>query len=114
MKQGLNEPCFFITCLSNKTNRVVGSRYQLQTVFNVVYLPKKSNEEYKDCHEVSERITDCLELITVDKELIRVKNLNNEVRDGVLQISFNVDLFLMKITEKEVMNSLISNAIIKK
>ncbi len=51
----------------------------------------------------------CLEIITVDGNLVRVKNLKAEPSDGNLQVTFNVDMIFMGVVEKDMIEVIESN-----
>lgn len=110
IRQGLNEPCFFIQCL-NPTNKLfLGKRYFRQNQFVVQYFPE-SDEVQRECNAVTERLYKCLEYITFNGESkpVRGTQMHSEMIDGVLNFFVNYDCFVYKIEQNEVMETLESN-----
>ena len=95
IKQGLKEPCFFITCLNPTTELFLGKRYFRTNQFCIQYFPE-TNEKQRECNGVAERMLQCLEYITIygeDKPIMGTK-MKYEVVDGVLNFFVNYDCFL--------------------
>lgn len=110
IKQGLKEPCFFITCLNPTTELFLGKRYFRTNQFCIQYFPE-TNEKQRECNGVAERMLQCLEYITIygeDKPIMGTK-MKYEVIDGVLNFFVNYDCFVYKIEQNEVMETLESN-----
>lgn len=100
IKQGLNEPCFFIQCLNPSSKLFFGKRYFRQNRFCIQYFPRTDNKQM-ECNDVAERMITCLEYITVNDELYRGTNMNHEVIDGVLNFFVNYDCFVVRRVETE-------------
>ena len=98
VEQGLKEPCFSILCLQPTFQQFLGKRYLRTNQFCIHYFPK-SRERQSECNEVTERLFNLLETITVDGDLVRGTSLHSEVSDGVLSFFVNYDLFVYKIEE---------------
>lgn len=94
IKQGLKEPCFSILCLNPTVEQFLGKRYFRTNQFCIHYFSKADSRS--ECHEVAERLIDCLETITVDGDLVRGNSLHSEINDGVLSFFVNYDLFTYK------------------
>lgn len=92
VKQGLKEPCFFVSCISPNTKLLRGRRYQSTNQFTIQYLTN-ADEPRADCNKVSEQLFDCLELITVDGDLMRGTGMETVVSDDVLTFTVNYDYF---------------------
>ena len=96
VEQGLNEPCFFVSCI-NPTNKLFfGKRYFRKNQFCIQYFPANKDREKEECNEVAERLFSCLEYITVTGDLVRGTKMNCDVVDGVLNFFVNYDLFIYK------------------
>jgi hypothetical protein len=95
IKQGLNEPCFSILCLNPTRKQVLGKRYFRKNMFCIHYFPS-SDEKQSECHAVTERLMDVLEIITVDGDLCRGTEMHGEVVDGVLSFFVNYDMYVYK------------------
>lgn len=114
IKQGLKEPCFFISCL-NPTNKVFfGERYFRTNQMCIQYIPTNTSVEKEECNAVVERLFNCLEYITVGEEPVRGSKMNSEIIDGILNFFVNYDLFIMKLkNEKVAMNEILKNVAVK-
>lgn len=101
IKQGLKEPCFSIALLKPSTTQFLGKRYYKTHSFCIHYFPKSQTEAKSECFDVSERLTSCLEYITVDGDLTRGTGMNSEMTNGVLSFFVNYDMFVIKEQDKE-------------
>ena len=107
VEQGLKEPCFSVLCLKPTINQFLGTRYHRTNQFCVHYFPKSKNEPRLECYAVQERLMDCLELITIDGDLVRGTSMHGEINDDVLSFFVNYDMFVYKEKEAaEPMNSM--------
>lgn len=106
IKQGLVEPCFFISCLNPANTQFLGRRYQRTNQFSIQYFPK--SETQRECNDVAERMYDCLEYITIDGDTrpIRGTKMNHQVVDGVLLFFVNYDFFTRKTEEQTPMETM--------
>lgn len=95
VKQGLVEPCFSILCLNPTINQVFGKRYFRKNIFCIHYFPS-SDEKQSECHAVTERLMNALEIITVDGDLCRGTDMHGEVVDNVLSFFVNYDMYVYK------------------
>lgn len=114
IKQGLKEPCFFITCLNPTTELFLGKRYFRTNQFCIQYFPE-TNEEQRECNGVAERMWQCLEYITIygeDKPIMGTK-MKYEVVNGVLNFFVNYDCFIRKIEQQTPMESLQASTNVK-
>lgn len=110
IRQGLEEPCFFIQCLNPTHNLYLGRRYYRQNQFCIQYFP--ASEDYEEeCNNVAERLMWCLEYITCigDEKAIRGTQMHCEIVDGVLNFFINYDCFVFKVVELEKMQELKSD-----
>ena len=96
IKQDLTEPCFFIACLNPTTKLFLGKRYFRSNSFCIQYFPE-SDKKQKECNAVAERMTWCLEVITMGDDPIRGTKMKYEVVDGVLQFFINYDCFVYRV-----------------
>lgn len=114
IKQGLKEPCFFITCLNPTTELFLGKRYFRTNQFCIQYFPE-TNEKQRECNGVAERVWQCLEYITIygeDKPIMGTK-MKYEVVNGVLNFFVNYDCFIRKIEQQTPMESLQASTNVK-
>ncbi len=111
IKQDLKEPCFFIACLNPTHNLFLGKRYFRQNQFVIQYFPASKEELQSECNAVAERMTWCLEQITVpeeDKPIMGTK-MKYQIIDGVLNFFVNYDCFVYKVEQSEPMETLESS-----
>lgn len=113
IKQGLNEPCFFISSLNPTTELSLGKRYFRQNQFVIQYFPESADEPQKECNEVAERMVWCLEYITTERKL-RGTQMHHEVMDGVLSFFVNYDCFVHKVENNESMEAMIPTTNVKR
>ncbi len=92
VEQGLNEPCFSILSLNPTVEQFLGKRYFRTNQFCIHFFPETDERQF-ECNEVTERLFNCLEIITVGGDLIRGNSLHSEISDGVLCFFVNYDLF---------------------
>ena len=114
IKQGLKEPCFFITCLNPTTELFLGKRYFRTNQFCIQYFPE-TNEKQRECNGVAERMLQCLEYITIygeDKPIMGTK-MKYEGVDGVLNFFVNYDCFIRKTEQQTPMESLQASTSVK-
>lgn len=100
IKQGFNEPCFFIKMLPTSTEQVVGPRHFLKHQFDVHYFPSESGGN-SEIFETIEKLKDSLEIITAGSDLIRGTDIHFESIDGVLHSMVNYDFHVMKVVTPE-------------
>ncbi len=113
VEQGLNEPCFFVSCI-NPTNRVfLGKRYFRENQFCIQYFPADKDRAKEECNAVAERLFPCLEYITVTGDLVRGTKMKYEVVDGVLNFFVNYDLFVYKVADSIHMEDLSQDVTVK-
>lgn len=114
VKQGLQEPCFFIKLLSASKKQVIGNRYYLEVSVDVHYFPavKGDNDELD---KVGTSLFDDLEYITmVNGDQIRGTNMSYEKVDGVLHFFATYGLYVKKdIPAEESMGEIIYNGGVK-
>lgn len=111
VKQGLEEPCFFIKPLKVINKPLLGKRKQRTYPFDIAYFPKEGNAEMM---EVSEKALDGLEYITLTNgDVLRGTSLESEIVDGVLHISVNYIVFLNDTSTGESMEGVTTDIGVK-
>lgn len=109
VKQGLKEPCFFVSCI-NPTHRLFrGKRYFKENQFCIQYFPQDKRQANEECNAVADRLFFCLEYVTVTGDLVRGTKMRSEIVDGVLNFFVNYDLFVYKRTEENPMEDISSS-----
>jgi len=114
IKQDLKEPCFFISCLNPTTELFLGKRYFRQNQFVIQYFPELYDKQ-RECNNVAERMTWCLENITMigDDKPIRGTRMKYEVVDGVLHFFVSYDCFVYRVEETTPMETMDVNTNVK-
>ena len=113
VKQGLEEPCFFIAFI-NPTNRLFrGKRYFRANQFALQYFPANTDRAREECNAVAERLYCCLEYISVAGDLTRGTQMHFEVIDGVLNFFVNYDMFIYRLEDTPIMEELSENVSLK-
>ena len=114
IEQGLQEPCFFISCINPTNSLFLGKRYFRENLFCIQYFPKDHSREKEECNETAERLFLCLEWLTVDGELTRGTKMRSETVDGVLNFFVNYDMFVYRKDSAEpVMEELTEETTVK-
>ena len=100
VEQGLQEPCFFILCLSQKEQAKLDVRFLAQHAFVISYVPKGGNA---DCWEVQAKLQRLLEFITLDDDsVVRGTNRKGEIKEGILHFFVDYDFYMKKEKEPEI------------
>lgn len=105
IKQGLKEPCFFISCLKPEINKFLNNRYFSNIPFCIQYFPV-TQDKNSECIDVSERLFDCLEYVKDNDSTIMGSNMNYEIVDGVLNFWVNYSFFVLKKQNNVVMQEM--------
>ena len=97
VKQGLDEPCFFILCI-NPTNELFrNNRYFRTNHFSIQYFPC-TDEPKAERNAVAERLYDCLKVIpSKENGPSRGTRMSSEMVDGVLNFFVNYDMYVYKV-----------------
>jgi hypothetical protein len=113
VKQGLKEPCFFISCINPTHNLFLGKRYFRENQFCIQYFPADKQRVKEECNSVAERMEFCLEWLTVTGDLVRGSKMRYEVVDGILNFFVNYDLFVYKVADSVPMEEISENVSVK-
>lgn len=114
IKQGLQEPCFFIMCLSPSKEPYPGKRDFRENPFVIQYFPESADSR-RECNDVAERMMHCLEYITIAGEVrpTRGTDMRYEIIDGILNFFVNYDFFTITAGEDAAMEAIESDTNIK-
>lgn len=105
IRQGFEEPCFFISCLNPTKRLVLGNRYFRENLFCIQYFPKEGagpgGEDHtnEECHAVAERLCWCLECLDAGGAPVRGRRMHYEVSDGILHFFVNYDRYVRRERE---------------
>ena len=105
VKQGFQEPCFFVQFLLNTHRHLLDNRYQRLNTVEIMYFsdnPRASKEDYDNMAEI---LFEKLRYLVIDdgdeKQLIRATgDITSEVIDDVLHLTVNYDYHLKVIEDK--------------
>lgn len=87
IKQGLQEPYFFVKLLDAAQDQELGRRYRRFYSFDIHYF----GTDNRDMHEAAEKLYEALESVDVDGILYRGTGMHHEIFDRVLHffVDFN-------------------------
>lgn len=101
MEQGVQEPCFFVSCVSPTDERWLGNRRKLTNKFSIQYLPY-TDEPKRECNAVRDRLTVALEYIRIPEgDLIEGTKFSSEMTNGFLTTFVNYDCFANRIVDQD-------------
>lgn len=111
VKQGLSEPCFFISCINPSDRQLMGNanrhflaaRYYRENRFCIQYFPLEENNGRQESYDKAERLFGCLEEISADGDIIRGTDMNFEYTDGILSFFVSYNFFVYRTREPTVM-----------
>lgn len=107
VKQGLQEPCFFIKSLPVTTNQLLGNRKERRYPFDIAYFTEGGNEEMM---RVGEQMLDGLEHITLTNgDIVRCLSSEMEIVDDVLHVSVTYPVILNHVVTEEAMDTIATN-----
>jgi hypothetical protein len=106
LKQGFQEPCFFISCINPTNELFLNRRYFRTNQFVIQYFPADNTGEKTECNEVAERLYLCLEWITFNNDLTMGTKMRCETVDGILNFFVNYDMFMYKVKDSIPMENL--------
>jgi len=111
--QGLKEPCFSVMCLNPTNDQFLGTRYFRRNQFCIHFFPASKTDAYAEINAARERLFGCLEYITVNGDLVRGTQMNNETVGGILHFFINFDMFTVRETEKVPMQEVEQNILVE-
>lgn len=106
VKQGFEEPCFYVSCLNPTSELFLNKRYFRTNLFCIQYFPKETESKNAECNDVLEKLYDCLELVDISGGLVRGTKMKGEVIDEVLNFFVHYDMFVYKDEVKDKMEIL--------
>ena len=104
VKQGLQEPCFFVQLVAPTNTQQLGNRYYRKNLFGIQYIPK--SETRSECSSVQDKLYLALEYITVGGDLWRGTEMRGELTDGILTFFVNFDSTVYKAVNSDPMEDL--------
>lgn len=98
-EQGLEEPCFCVSCLQPKVERFRGERWRAQLPVTVHYFPG-SKERRMELGRIFAELMTALEQIECAGEALRGSNMTASEQDGVGVVCVDYDFFMELREEK--------------
>lgn len=96
IKQGLEEPCFFVKLFPVGQVREVDKRYRRHHAFDIHYFPESEIDANDEMHDIGEQLLDYMEYIEVNGGIVRGRNMRYEIANGVLHFFVNYDFHVMR------------------
>ncbi len=106
IKQGFEEPCFFIKVLSSAQDKELSRIYKKNISFDIHYFSDKADLN-SDCLDMADSLYEALEYVSIGNSLYKTNSMTHEVIDGVLHflLQFNYKI-IKQIEAVEKMNKL--------
>ncbi len=106
LRQGLKEPCFFVSCINPTNELFLWRRYFRENQFVVQYFPKDKQNARQECNAVADRLYLCLEWLNVTGDPVMGSRMHYEIVDDVLSFFVNYNMFVRKTEDKTPMEDL--------
>lgn len=109
-EQGLNGPCFYVRCVQPWKRRYFWRRYYREWLMSVHYFPGERTvdgayESNLEMNEMSEHLFDRLETFDTEEGPVRTKDASMTVSDGVLVMTFTVEVYETKDEDVDLMQT---------
>ncbi|NGP58154.1 hypothetical protein FLT15_07045 [Paenibacillus thiaminolyticus] len=101
IKQGLEEPCFFLKLFPFAQDREFGRRYIRYHTFDIHYFPESKMDANEEMFMVAEKLLEHLEYIKVGEGLCRGTKMESEIVDGILHFKVDYDIHVMREKKEE-------------
>src|SRR5690606_31329941 len=95
IRQGFEEPCFFVKLLTAGQTQELGTRYMRTHSFDIHYFPR--DESNADAHAMAEQLYDALEVVEFNGQKYRGTGMNHEIVDGVLHFFVDYNFHVRRI-----------------
>lgn len=99
IKQGFDEPCFFIKSVnSNQDNQMWNSKKR-EILFDIHYFSDKEEDINKDCLDMADSLYKILELIDIEGKKFRANKMNHRIEDNVLHFQLKFSYKILRIIQ---------------
>ena len=106
VKQGLQEPCFFIAFLEPSWQRLPGRRWRLQNMWDITYFPLRE-ESTQEVLETAQRLMVEMEFITLPNgDLVHGIDMRWQESDGVLHFFVSYPMTFREDSQLQAMEEL--------
>lgn len=109
VKQGLQEPCFLISCVNPTSSAFLGTRQLRTNLFSVVYFPRLTPNWKTECYDVQDALYDALEIIAVDGLTQRGTGMDGQIVDETLVFTVNYDMFVDSVPAEDIRMETLEN-----
>lgn len=100
IKQGFEEPCFFVKVLTSGHDKEFNRRYKRNISFDIHYFSDKEDVN-ADCDDMADNLYEILEYVPVGNSLYRASSMKHEVIDGVLHFMLQFNYKVIKQVDSE-------------
>lgn len=100
IKQGFEEPCFFIKILSSSQDKEINIRYKKNVSFDVHYFSDKKEDINSDCLDMADKLYEILEYVPIGNKLYRSNKMSHEVVDGILHFFLQFNYHVIREIEQ--------------
>lgn len=98
IKQGFEEPCFFVKVLNSAQNKELNIRYKRNISFDIHYFSDKADVN-SDCLSMADKLYEVLEYVKVGNSSYRANDMTHEIIDGVLHFMLQFNYHVLKEIE---------------
>jgi len=95
IRQGFEEPCFFVKLLTASQTKELNIRYMRTHSFDIHYFPRDNSNE--EAHDMAEKLYDVMELIEYNGVKYRGIGMSHEIVDGVLHFFVDYNFHVRRI-----------------
>nr|PZN07377.1 MAG: hypothetical protein DIU64_12475 [Caldicoprobacter oshimai] len=104
--QNFKTPSFLVTLVEQSYGKRLNNKYKSTATFDIAYFSDKGKNEIKsDCQAVMVNLLRAFDLI----DTFRAQNLQTNITDNVLHLTFNVNYSEIRIDEYPKMQKQITN-----
>lgn len=102
IEQGNQHKSFHIKCLESPLVRELTDRFRYNLLYSIQYFPN-DDRDTDELNAVAERVMDCLFDIPLGDGYIHAENINSVVLDGVLTVTFSIDVTVRRALDLDLM-----------
>lgn len=100
VSQDMETPSFFIQLINSDHDKLLNNRYQQQFKVAIKYFTDKIDDTYQDMYSVGDELTEILEIMEYSNKIIKGKNMEYKVIEGVLHFSIDIENRVIKKVER--------------
>jgi len=100
VRQGVEEPAFFIAWITSTQRHMIDDRWELRSSFDVHYFPAEDGSN-TELVETGRRLFEELEFVELlNGDLVHGTEMRQETMDGVLHFFVDYNVFLLRIADE--------------